>query len=124
MHQRASTVRPSREITKAPIDTLSEGRSDLDADREDDAAADTGSNKDELEEKIEDLHRRVAQQFEDDNDERNWKTPIIKAPHQPTEEEWARHCVTHTLRTNLGVHIAWQDEQSGGSTRESQGKRI
>ena len=47
-------------------------------------------------EKMEDITVRVARHFEDENDQTKWKTPMIKAPQQPTEDEWMRHQLTHT----------------------------
>ena len=75
---------------------MNEGHGDLDAGQEADATEEDDHEQGELERKVEELQHKVAQQFEDMNDEHKGGTPIIKAPHQPTEIEWARHCVTHT----------------------------
>ena len=50
----------------------------------------------ELQDKAEKLEEKVARYFEDKNDEDGNKPPVVKAPQQPTAEEWERHQVTHT----------------------------
>ena len=41
----------------------------------------------ELQEKIEELQKKVARHFEDGNDEAGYSPPIVKSPQQPTAEE-------------------------------------
>ena len=50
----------------------------------------------EIQDKVEDLNVRVAQHFEDKNDQNGWAPPMIKTPPQPTREERLRHQTTHT----------------------------
>ena len=49
-----------------------------------------------LHDKIKDLTVKVARHFEDQNDQTAWKVPMVKAPPQPTNDEWDRHQFTHT----------------------------
>ena len=49
-----------------------------------------------MEAKVEELQRKVAEHFEDQNDQQKERTPIIKAPIQPTREQWDIHQITHT----------------------------
>ena len=62
----------------------------------------------ELQNKMEDLAVRVARHFEDGNDNRNWQPPMVAQPLQPTKDEWLRHQLTHTRRTQRGADIATQ----------------
>ena len=96
MKQRANTVRPKQGNTDVTLAPLSEEHGDLETEQVADVDNGEEDGHDTLEEKVEELHTRFTQQFEDHNDVKDWKTRIVKSPHQPTEEEWERHCVIHT----------------------------
>ena len=49
-----------------------------------------------LQDKIEELTKKVARHFEDQNEREGCQPPMIRAPRQPTAEEWEKHQVTHT----------------------------
>ena len=49
-----------------------------------------------LENKVDDLTVKVARHFADQNEQTTWKIPMVKAPPQPTKDEWERHQLTHT----------------------------
>ena len=51
---------------------------------------------DELATKYEELESRVREQFENNNEDQRQKVPMVKPPPKPTEDEWARHQLTHT----------------------------
>ena len=109
--KRNPAVRPPKGNTEAIIAPVDEGHGDLDAGHGADATEDDEGEQRELENNVEELHYRMTQQLEDPNDESSWRTPIIKAPQQPTKEEWARHCVIHIPYAPHGAHIARQARQ-------------
>lgn len=44
----------------------------------------------------EELREKVEEYLDDNNGNTEWKVPTIKAPHQPTKDDWERHQATHT----------------------------
>ena len=50
----------------------------------------------DIQHQIEDLQKRVARHFQDQNDEAGQSPPLVKAPPKPTAEEWEKHQATHT----------------------------
>ena len=55
----------------------------------------TGQHWKDMAKKIEDLQRRFVEHLEGENDQRAKGPPIIKAPGQPTKEQWNQHRATH-----------------------------
>ena len=138
--QRAITIRPGKSKPEDVIATFQDKVGDLEAGAKmEEEAVDnkvvdtetrpmsekTGNTEEhseeqqceELQDKVEDLNVRVAWHFEDANDEIAWKPPMVKAPLQPTKEEWLRHQLTHTRRTLLGAGIVYQRERYGIATK-------
>ena len=56
----------------------------------------SNASKYEMEPKVEELQRRVAEHFEDANDKQVDGPLITRAQRQPTREEWEVHQTTHT----------------------------
>ena len=57
---------------------------------------DTRPAWDKLQDKAEELTKKVARHLEDQNDAQGENNPFVKPPTQPTAEEWERHQTTHT----------------------------
>ena len=57
---------------------------------------DTRPAWEQLQDKAEELTKKVARHFEDQNDAEGENNPFVKPPPQPTAEEWERHQTTHT----------------------------
>ena len=101
--QRACTVSPPKGSNQDDLLPLREDQSgDLEA--EDNGAEGGLDNGDlhkgewsEVEEKVEELQRRVAEHFENENDKERAGPPMVRAPNQPTREQWNRHQTTHTI---------------------------
>lgn len=92
-HQRARTVRPKSDITKSFINPLHDNLGDAGAEE----IAKDEVEHDEWEDvakKVEELETKLAEQFEQENENETRATPI-KAPAKPTREQWERHQVTH-----------------------------
>lgn len=100
---------------------MGEGHYVFEDGREVDATKDERDSREVFEEKVEELHQRIAQQLEDENGEKNWKPPIIKAPHQPTDDEWARHRAIHAPYAPWCPHCV--DGRVGRRQRPKQSRR-
>ena len=88
-----------------------DGESDANEAKDDKPEADKegASEEDEAdkwEKHVEDLSRRVAQHFEDEHEKQAVSPPLIKAPQQPTREEWEQHQTTHTPYRSWCPHCA------------------
>ena len=70
------------------------------------------------------LQRRMAEQFEDENDEKAQNVPAIKIPDQPTKDQWDRHQTAHTRFTRRGALNAQQPDQYAGATHKRKTKHI
>ena len=57
-------------------------------------------------EKADDIARRTVEYFDDDNGKEAQPPPMIKAPRQPTREEYERHQATHTPYAAWRIHCA------------------
>ena len=94
-NQRAPTVRPSKEFANKDLypmhDQPNEGGAEEVDDKEDDQKQWTDVAK-----KIKELETKLAEHFDDDNGNNGQSPPIIKAPTNPTQEEWDIHQTTHT----------------------------
>ena len=105
-NKRATAVRPPKGRTHEHLLPVQEGESgDLEAKDESDGcgAESEGVKLEQQEEpwskiadKVEELQTRLAEQLEIENDQGIQQPPMIKAPIQPTREQWERHQTTHT----------------------------
>ena len=119
-NKRANAVRPPKGKTHEHLLPVQEGESgDLEAKDESEGCGaeheieqleQHGEPWSEIADKVEELHTRVAEQLETENDQGIQQPPMVKAPIQPTKEQWERH-QTHTALTNPGARIAWQPGQ-------------
>lgn len=50
----------------------------------------------ELASKVDELQKKMAEQFEDESDQKAHEPPVIRIPSQPTREQWDRRQTTHT----------------------------
>ena len=98
--QRASTARPCEEMMPSNLLPIEEGP---DAEHSDESGHGVAGNEenvysgaDELKEHVEELTKRVAQQFEDEHESKAVGPQVIKAPAQPSRDEWEKHKATHT----------------------------
>ena len=96
-----STIRPPKGQDHDELYPIQEDKSgDLEAetDRAEGGLASEEADKEwaTMEEKVEDLQKSLSEHFEDANDRTEQGPPMIRAPRQPTEEEWNRHQTTHT----------------------------
>ena len=98
--QRASIVRPLKQNSPADIPPM-EGELDASEVKETESEAEEESADEDGEaegwkERVEELSKRVAQHFEDVHGKDAVSPPGVKAPPQPTQEEWEQHQATHT----------------------------
>ena len=64
---------------------------------EEDANEDeTNDQWSELQSKVKEMQKKVAEHFEDINDKQAEGPPVIRQPSQPTKEQWTQHQATHT----------------------------
>ena len=98
--QRPSTVSPLKQTPLTSLHPIvresdaSEVKGDEPEAENEDASEEDEADK--LKKHVEDLSRRVAQHFEDEHEKQAVSPPLIKAPQQPTREEWEQHQTTHT----------------------------
>ena len=104
--ERARTVRPQTDVDLQPIQVEDEASKGVETEgaeeseevvREEKEVEDQGKEWQEVNEKVGDLVDRVARHFEDANDLRGRKPPVIQAPPQPSQEEMEQHQATHTF---------------------------
>ena len=91
--ERVKTVRPQKESIKEFLNPLHDTpiESRVENAEEEPAGADSW---DAMAKKFEELETRLAEQFENQEEE-NRAPPIVRAPEKPTKEEWARHQTIH-----------------------------
>ena len=99
--QRVSTIRPPKGKDHDELHPLQDEKSgDLEVEKEQSegglASEDADTEWAAMEAKVEDLQKRLAEHFEDANEQHEQNPPMIRAFRQPTEEEWNRHQTTHT----------------------------
>ena len=96
-NQRAPTVRPRKEFDDEEFYLL-HAKPDEEGVKE---VEDKGIDHEQwldLVKKVEEPETRLAEQFDDSNGQVGHSPPIVKAPVNPTQEEWEQHQTTHTLR--------------------------
>ena len=107
MDERAKPVRPRDSVNNNTLQPIIEESDGADEDKEE---------KQEKEwkmvaEKVDEIARRAAEHLDDDNGKETQPPPMVKAPKQPTREEYERHQATHTRRMQHGVYIVQRPGQ-------------
>ena len=101
--QRVHIARPQSTDNLLPLQSGESGEKEVEDDKaeggliEDDSEG--GESKDQwtdIQSKVEEMQRKVAEHFEDVNDRQAMGPPVIRAPSQPTREQWMKHQATHT----------------------------
>ena len=113
-NERANVVRrPKGKIDEHLLQVQGDESGDLEVGEDGDGC---GAEQDELDAdqhgeswsdiagKVDELHTRMAEHFEDQHDNETKGPPITKAPIQPTREQWERHQITHTPYELWCVH--------------------
>ena len=98
-HERAKPVRPDQRTPHEGICPIIDEFGDAEVDEGDEKEEETEIQREQWEamtEKVDDMTRRVADYFDDDNAQDVKSPPMVKAPVQPTREEYERHQNTHT----------------------------
>ena len=97
MQERAKSIRPND--SDKMIQTTTEESGDVDAENESiEKEEDEGQDQEwkVVADRVEDLTRKVAEYMDDEQAEGRQAPPMVKAPRQPTKEEYERHQTTHT----------------------------
>ena len=98
-HERAKPVRPDQRTSHEVICPIIGESGDAEADEGDEKEEQTEMQREQWEDmtrKVDDVTRRVAEYLDDDNAQDAKSPPMVKAPIQPTREEYERHQITHT----------------------------
>ena len=101
--QRVHTVRPQSTANLLPVQGGESDEKEVEDDKaegglteEDADESETRDQWSELQSKVEEMQKKVAEHFEDTNDRQVEGPPVIKQPGQPTKEQWTQHQATHT----------------------------
>ena len=93
-YERAKPVRPDEQTLHKGVYPITEESGDAEADKKDEKEEETEIQREQWEamtKKVDDVTRRVAEYFDDDNAQDVKSPPMVKAPMQPTREEYERH---------------------------------
>ena len=99
-YKRAKPVRPDEQTLHEGVYPIIEESGDAETEEQNKTKEEEEIHQEQWDvvaEKVDGVTRRVAEYLDDDNAQNVESPPVVKAPTQPTRDEYERHQTTHTV---------------------------